>query len=58
MKYVEMREALKDKKLILRSYPKALQSKPEYYVKEILYNPRNLNTAGNPEQLKHTEIEM
>ena len=27
MKYIETREALKDKKLIIKSYPKAIQSK-------------------------------
>ena len=58
MKYVEMREALKDKKHIFKSYPDSIQSKLEYFVKDILNNPRNLNTVGNPEQLKHTEVEM
>ena len=58
MNYIEMQEALKDKKLILRSYPKAIQSKLEYFVNDILDNPRNLNTMGTPKQLKHTEKEM
>ena len=58
MKYVEMREALKDKKQILKSCPKSMQSKLEYFVKDILDNPRNLNTIGHPEKLKHTEVEM
>ena len=58
MKYVEMREALKDKKQILKSCPKSIQSKLEYFVVDILENPRKLDTIGNPEQLKHTEKEM
>jgi len=57
MRYIEMREALKDKKLIFKSCPKAIQSKLEYFVNDILDDPRNLNTVGNPEQLKHTETE-
>jgi Txe/YoeB family toxin of Txe-Axe toxin-antitoxin module len=57
MRYVEMREALKDKKLI-SNYPKPIQSKLEYFVKDILDNPRNLNTVGSPEQLKYSGKEM
>ena len=53
MKYIETKETLKDKKLIIKSYPKAIQSKLEYFIKDILDDPRNLNTVGNPEKLKH-----
>jgi len=56
MKYIETREALKDKKLIIKSYPKAIQSKLEYFIKDILDDPRNLNTVGKPEELKHKEF--
>ena len=58
MKYVEMREALRDKKQIKKSCSKSIQSKLEYFVNDILDNPRNLNTVGNPEELKHSEDEM
>ena len=58
MRYIEMREALKDKQLILKSSPKSIQSKLEYFVKDILDNPRNLHTIGNPEPLKHSEKEI
>jgi len=58
MKYVEMREALKDKSQILKSYPASVQSKLENFVRDILDNPRNLNTVGNPEQLKHLKMEI
>jgi Txe/YoeB family toxin of Txe-Axe toxin-antitoxin module len=57
-KYIEMKEAVKDKTLILKSYPKAAQSRLLYLVKDILASPRNLNAAGNPEQMKHTKKEM
>jgi toxin YoeB len=56
-KYIEIKEALKDKKTI-KSYPKSTQSKLLYFVNDILDDPRNRNTIGNPEQLKHTKIEM
>jgi len=58
MKFVEMREALTDKAQILKSCPKSMQSKLEYFVNDILENPRNKNTVGSPEQLKHTEKEV
>ena len=57
-KYIEMKEALNDKQVILKSYPKATQSKLLYLVNDILDEPRNLNTTGNPEKLKHTAKEM
>ena len=52
MRYIESKEALKDKKLI-KSYPKGIQSKLIYLVSDILENPRNLDTIGEPEELKH-----
>ena len=58
MRAYETKDARKDKKLILMSYSKSIQSKLEYFVKDILDHPRNLNTVGNPEQLKHSEIEL
>ena len=57
-RFIEMKEALKDKQIILKSYPKATQSKLLYLVNDILDEPRNLDAIGNPEQLKHTEVEM
>jgi len=56
-RYIEIKGALKDKKTI-KSYPKATQSKLLYFVNDILDDPRNLNTIGHPEQLKHTKKEM
>ena len=58
MKPYETKDARKDKMLILKSYPKATQSKLFYLVNDILDDPRNLNAIGSPEQLKHTAIEM
>jgi len=58
MKYIELKEALKDKKLIFKSYPKAIQSKLKYFVIDILDNPRCLDTVGKPEELKHSQIEL
>ena len=58
MKAYETRDARKDKILILKSHPKATQSKLHYLVNDILDEPRNLNTTGNPEKLKHTAKEM
>ena len=58
MKAYETKNAQKDKIIILKSCPKLIQSKLEYFVVDILDNPRNLNTVGNPEQLKHSEKEM
>ena len=53
MKYSEKKTAINDRLLIRKSHPKAIQSKLEYFVKDILDAPRNLNTVGNPEKLKH-----
>jgi len=58
MRYSEKKTAVTDRLLIRKSYPKAIQSKLLYFVNDILDNPRNLNTVGNPEQLKHKETEM
>ena len=58
MKAYETKDAKKDKTLILKSYQKVTQSKLVYLINDIMDNPRNLNTIGNPEQLKHFEVEM
>ena len=58
MKYVEMREAIKDKKRILNYHSKSVHSKLLYLVNDILDEPRNFNTIGNPEKLKHNEKEI
>jgi len=57
-KYVESKKSLKDKKVILKSHSKNIQSKLLYLVNDILDNPRNKNTVGKPEQLKHFDKEM
>jgi len=53
MEYSEKKTAIKDRLLIRKSYPKAIQSKLEYFVKDILEVPRNLNAVGKLEELKH-----
>jgi len=58
MEYSEKKTAKKDRLLIKKSYPKSIQSKLEYFVNDILDAPREKNTVGNPEELKHTDIEM
>jgi len=58
MRAYETKDARNDKALILKSFPKSIQCKLEYFVFDILENPRNLNSVGNPEQLKHTKNEM
>jgi toxin YoeB len=55
-RYIENKEALNDKKII-KSYPQGIQSKLHYLVTDILENPRNFDATGNPEQLRHKEIE-
>ena len=55
-KYHETKTALADKKKIFKSYPKATQSKLLYFVNDILDDPRNLDTVGKPEELKHKDI--
>ena len=44
--------------MILKSHPKATQSKLHYFVSDILKEPRNLDAIGNPEQIKYTTVEM
>ena len=56
MKYTEKKTAEKDRKLIRKSYPKSTQSKLLYFVNDILDDPENLNSVGNPEELKHREF--
>jgi len=57
-KYIETRKSLKNKDLVLKSYPKSIQSKLAYFVLDILDNPRDRNAVGEPEQLRHTEKEL
>ena len=57
MRAYETKDARKDKALILKSCSKSVQSKLEYFVNDILDHPRDLNSVGNPEQLKHSEKE-
>jgi len=56
-KYIEVKEAIKDKRNV-KSYPKATQNKLLHLVNDILEAPRNVEAIGNPEQLKHTEMEI
>ena len=56
-KFVETKNALKDWEK-LQSMSKSVKDKYKYFVVDILDNPRNLNTVGNPEKLKYSEIEM
>jgi len=58
MRARETKEARRDRKIILKSYPKGIQSKLQYLVNDILEDPRNLNATGNPELLKHATKEM
>ena len=58
MEYSEKKTAITDRLLIRKSYPKSIQSKLLYLIKDILENPRNKITIGNPEELKHTESEL
>ena len=54
----ETPNAKKEKKLILKSYPKVIQDKLRYFVYEIMDKPRDKNALGSPEQLKHSEKEL
>ena len=56
-KYRETKDAIRDWENI-KSMPKSVKDKFKYFIVDILDNPRNLNTVGSPEQLKHSEIEM
>ena len=58
MESYETPRAKKDKKLILKSYPKQIQNKLIYFFSEIIDNPRDKNAVGEPEQLRHTEKEL
>jgi toxin YoeB len=56
-KFVETKKAFKDWEKI-QTMPKSVKEKFKYFIVDILENPRNKNTVGKPEQLKHTEVEM
>jgi len=56
-KHKETKQALKDWER-MKSMPKATKEKFKYFVVEILYNPRDKNALGSPEQLKHSEKEL
>ena len=56
-KFVETRNAVKDWEKI-QSMTKSVKDKFKYFFVDILDNPRNLDTVGYPEQLKHTKKEM
>jgi Txe/YoeB family toxin of Txe-Axe toxin-antitoxin module len=58
MKYSEKKTAITDRLLIRKSYPKATQNKLLYIVNDILENPRNKETVGNPEELKYAKKEI
>ena len=58
MRYSEKKTAIKERLLIRKSYSKSIQSKLQYLVEDIVENPREKNTIGNPEELKHGEVEM
>ncbi len=57
MNYIETKAAIADRKKI-KSKSKAIQSKLFNLVVDILSNPRELNTIGKPELLKHTNVEL
>ena len=57
MRYSEKKTAIEDRLLIRKSFPKAIQSKLLYFVNDILDDPRNLDSVGHPEQLKHRDKE-
>jgi len=56
-KHQETKNALKDWEKI-KSMPKSVKDKFKYFLVDILDHPRNLNTVGSPEQLKHSEKEI
>ena len=53
----ETKDALKDW-VKIKSMSKSVKDKFKYFLVDILDNPRNLNTVGNPEQLKHSAKEL
>ena len=56
-KFKETKQALSDWEKI-RSMTKSTKAKWKYLFQDILDAPREKNTVGNPEELKHTDIEM
>ena len=54
-KYKETKTAVKDWHKI-KSMPKSIKDKFKYFLLDILENPQNLDTVGNPEKLKHKEF--
>jgi toxin YoeB len=58
MKAVETKDARNQRKLILKSYSKSVQGKLKYLVEDIIENPRDKETIGNPEELKYHETEV
>ena len=56
-KFIETKNALKDWEKI-HSMSMSVKEKFKYLVVDILNNPRNMNTIGNPELLKHSKKEM
>ena len=56
-KFQETKKALKDWDK-LKSMSKAVKEKYKYMVLDILENPREKDTIGNPEELKYTDIEL
>jgi len=56
-KFIETKNALKDWEKI-QSMSRSVKEKFKYFMVDILNNPRNMNTIGNPELLKHSKKEM
>jgi len=56
-KHQETKDALNDWEKI-KSMSKSVKEKFKYFLVDILENPRNMDTVGNPERLKYTEKEM
>ncbi|MDR0829458.1 MAG: type II toxin-antitoxin system YoeB family toxin [Prevotellaceae bacterium] len=57
-KYIETKQVLKQKELILKSCPKNVQDKLRFFICEIIDSPRDKKGIGSPEQLKHSEKEL
>jgi Txe/YoeB family toxin of Txe-Axe toxin-antitoxin module len=55
-RFWETKSALTDK-IKIKSMSKSAKAKFKYFVEDILDNPRNLDTVGNPEELKHRRHE-
>ena len=56
-KFVETKTALKDWEK-MQSMTKSVKGKFRYFFVDILKDPRNLTAVGNPEPLRHTEVEL